>query len=257
VSLVKKDKIFDVAPSRGVLYIVFGDNFIKEMKYSAESVKRYNPDLHITAFADKPVECEFIDEVQIMEVRHMRPKIDHISLSPYDKTLFLDTDTIVNHSLDDLFRILDKYDIALAHDLARKRKKFFHTIPEYGEIPYSFSEVNTGVMAFNKNERVQELFDTWKQYFYKYYQVVPWDQPSFRVSLWQSSVSLYVLPVEYNIRSQANREKQVRFHHEFGEEHLKPRIYHMHADPRINQGTYEVDSLDDALRYCLDNFMEY
>ncbi len=87
--------------NKGVLYIVFGDNFIQEMKFSAESVKKYNPDLHITVFSDRSVECEFIDDVKIMEVRHLRPKIDYIGLAPYDKTLFLDTDTIVNHSLED------------------------------------------------------------------------------------------------------------------------------------------------------------
>ena len=242
---------------RGVLYIVFGDNFIQEMKFSAESVKKFNPDLHITVFSDRDVICDFIDDVKIMKVNHLRPKIDYIDQTPYDQTLFLDTDTIVNHSLDDLFGILERHDMALAHDLARKRKKFKDTLPEYGKIPYSFSEVNTGVMVFNKNERVLNLFKAWKNYFYKYYQVVPWDQPSFRISLWESDVNLYVLPVEYNIRSKANREKQVRFHHEFGEEHLKPRIYHMHADTRINQGTYEVNSLEEALNTCKENMMEY
>ena len=54
-----------------------------------------------------------------------------------------------------------------------------------------------------------------------------------------------------------NREKQDRFHHEFGEEHLKARIYHMHADPRINQGTYEVKSMEEALEYCKKNMMRY
>jgi hypothetical protein len=68
---------------------------------------------------------------------------------------------------------------------------------------------------------------------------------------------MYVLPPEYNVRSIANREKQDRFHHEFGEEHLKARIYHMHADPRINQGTYEVKSMEEALEYCKKNFMRY
>ncbi len=46
--------------NRGVLYIVFGDNFIKELKFSAESVKKYNPDLHITVFSDKKFDCEYV-----------------------------------------------------------------------------------------------------------------------------------------------------------------------------------------------------
>ena len=242
---------------RGVLYIAFGDCFMKELRFSAESVKKYNPDLHISVFTDKPFECEFVDNVQIMEVRHLRPKIDYIKFAPYEETIFLDTDTIINHSLDDLFGILQKYDMALVHDLARKRKKFESTIPAYGEIPYSFSEINTGVIAFKKNDKTNKLFEDWRENFYKYYNVVPWDQPSFRVSVWNSDVTMYVLPPEYNIRSVMNREKQDRFHHEFGEEHLKARIYHMHADPRINQGTYEVKSMEEALEYCKKNMMRY
>jgi len=70
-------------------------------------------------------------------------------------------------------------------------------------------------------------------------------------------LKLYIFPVEYNIRSKANREKNRKMHDQFGEEHLTPRIYHMHADNRINKGTYEVASLEEALEYCKNNFMEY
>ena len=62
--------------------------------------------------------------------------------------------------------------------------------------------------------------------------------------------------MEYNIRSKANREKQRKFHHEFGEEHLTPRIFHMHVDD-INNGKYGVESLEDVVEYCKKNFMEY
>jgi hypothetical protein len=31
----------------------------------------------------------------------------------------------------------------------------------------------------------------------------------------------------------------------------------MHADTRINQGTYEVNSLEEALNTCKENMMEY
>ena len=227
---------------QGVLYIAFGKNFLKEMLISAESVKKHCPDLHITVFSDKMVESKFIDHCRLIKVSHLRPKIDYIHMTPYERTLFLDTDTIVDRNIEDMFALLDNFDYAATHDLARKRRKYSKTIPDYGNIPYSFSEVNTGVMVFKKNERVLNLFQMWKDNFYKYYNFSPWDQPSFRVSLWKSI---------------ANREKQRRFHHEFGEEHLAPRIYHMHADTRINQGTYEVKNLEEALKICKNNFMEY
>jgi len=245
---------------RGVLYIAFGDNFIKEMLLSAESVKKHNPNLPITVFTNSPVDSEFVDRSVLIDVKHLRPKIDYIAATPYDETLFLDTDTIINRDIEDMFELLNNFDYAATHDLARKRKKYSATIPEYKNIPYSFSEVNTGVMVFKKNDAVMKLFKAWRENFYKYYHYCPWDQPSFRVSLWKSiqdGLKFYVFPVEYNIRSKANREKQRKFHHEFGEEHLAPRIYHMHADTRINQGTYEVESLEEALKICKENFMEY
>ena len=245
---------------KGVIYIAFGKNFIKEMLISAESVKKHNPGLHITAFIDSPVKSEFIDSVKIIQARHLRPKIDYIDQTPYEQTLFLDTDTIIDRNIEDMFDLLDNFDMAGTHDLARKRKKYSTVIPEYGKIPYAFSEINTGVLVFNRSEKILNLFRMWRENFYRYYHHCPWDQASFRFSLWQSiqeGLKFYVFPVEYNIRSKANREKQRRFHHEFGEEHLAPRIYHMHADTRINQGTYEVETLEEALKICKQNFMEY
>tara|TARA_R110002020_G_scaffold78557_5_gene197485 strand:- start:2510 stop:3259 length:750 start_codon:yes stop_codon:yes gene_type:complete len=244
---------------RGIVYVGFGENFVKELAFSAESVKRYNPGLHITAFVDKPNDCKYVDDWKIIVPRHRRPKIDNLSKTPYEQTMFLDTDTIVQYNISDMFDILENFDYAACHDLARKRVKYSRVIKPYGEIPYSFSELNTGVMVFKKNQRVLDLFDLWKTNFYKYYKHCPWDQPTFRISLWESiknGLKFHTFPVEYNIRSKANREKQRKFHHEFGEEHLTPRIFHMHVDD-INNGKYGVESLEDVVEYCKKNFMEY
>ena len=46
--------------TKGVLYIGFGANFIKEMLFSAESVKRNCPDMHITVFSDNEVDSDFV-----------------------------------------------------------------------------------------------------------------------------------------------------------------------------------------------------
>jgi len=242
--------------NKGVLYIAFGDNFLKEMLYSAESVKRNSPDMHITVFSDREVDSDFIDDCRLIEVKHIRAKVDYIQYSPYDQTIFLDTDTVVDHDISEMFGILEKYDFAICHDLARKRENVSKLIPEYAEIPYAFSEINPGVMVFNMNERVSKFFSGWRELFYKHFDKWPYEQPTFRTALWQSDVSLYILPPEYNIRSRTNREKQRKFHHEYGEDHLKPRIYHMHAD-NINQNKYDVESVDDALDFCKNNFMEY
>lgn len=245
---------------RGILYIATGKNFTRELLLSAESVKKHNPGIHISAFVDYPIESEFVDQFYQIDAKHIRPKVDFIEQTPYEETIFLDTDTIIDYNIMDMFDLLDNFDLGITHCIARKRKKYSELIPEYGKIPYSFSECNTGVFVFKKNEKTLKLFSDWKKYFQKYYNVCPWDQASFRVSIWKAcleGLKMYIFPVEYNIRSKANREKNRKRHDQFGADHLTPRIYHMHVDNRINKGTYEVSSLEEALTYCKNNFMEY
>ena len=243
--------------NRGVLYIAFNDNFIKEALLSAESVKKHCPDLDVTFFSDRMVDSEFVDNCKVISVNHIRAKVDYVDQTPYDETIFLDTDTIIDHDITEMFEILDNFDFAIAHDGARRRDNICAKIPEYANIPYAFSEVNPGVMVFKRNEKVLHFFQSWREIFYKYFNRWPYEQPTFRVALWNSSMKYYILPPEYNARSIHTRAKQDKFKHEFGQAHLKPRIYHMHVDTRINQGIYEVESVETALKYCKENHMKF
>jgi hypothetical protein len=231
--------------NKGVIYIVFGKKYIDEAILSASSVKQYCPDLHVTFFCDEEVKSEFVDDTTIMNVKHIRPKVDYIHLSPYEETILLDSDTIANHDISDLFDILKRYDLGVAHDFARKRDNVSALIPPYKEIPYCFSEVNPGVLVFKKCKAVDDFFEIWRNYFYAYFNVWPYEQPTFRVALWKSDLNFYILPPEYNLRSKQCRDKARKLHHEFGDTHLKERILHMH---------YDKKNMKEALAYCLENY---
>jgi len=242
---------------KGIIYTVYNAlgnmEFFRELSISVESFRKFHPDLHITCFSDmKPDELlklvPGIDECIQINCQILRAKVDVLKHSPYEKTLFLDTDTVFNYNVYDIFDMLDEYELVITHCLARKREKYSKCIPEYKNIPYAFSEVNTGVLGFKKCDNIDNLFDLWPKYYRKYYNVCPYDQPTFRVSLWESKARLYILPPEYNARSKQNREKQRTFHHEFGHEHLRERILHMH---------HKQKNLDSALQYCLENYLEY
>ena len=239
-------------PNEGFVYIFHGEKFRNEALLSVESLKNVHPDAHVTAFCDEFIEHALFDNVVKIKPSSIRSKVMNLHSSPYDKTLFLDTDTIFFRSVSDIFEMLDRYDFCLAHDLARKRQKYSKIMPEYKAIPYAFAELNTGVIGYRKSGKVSECFDLWQHYYQKYYRKllrsVPYDQPSFRIALWESRASLYVLPPEYNIRSIANREKQNIYKKEMGEEHLEKRIIHMHHDQ---------DNLDDAKAFCVDNAQPY
>jgi hypothetical protein len=122
--------------------------------------------------------------------------------SPYERTLFLDTDTWVARDIDGLFELLDHYDLA-ASQLSEGHQ---YTIPE---VPHSFPEFNTGVILFSRRLVEKGFFDTWKQHHLAWKKTGPErglapfdiasDQLSFRLAVYQSpEIRTHVLPPEYN-----------------------------------------------------------
>ncbi|MFC1830915.1 hypothetical protein ACFL0S_02710, partial [Thermodesulfobacteriota bacterium] len=103
--------------TRGVVYIATGEKFVEEALISAQSVRKCMPEMAIVLFTDL---AELVDNppepvnsvVLLSDVRKscldkMYPLLD----TPFDRTLFLDTDTYVCDRIDELFEVLDHYDI--------------------------------------------------------------------------------------------------------------------------------------------------
>ena len=248
---------------KGYLYIAYGEAFTKEALMSIESLRRFT-DLPIAVYTDQKelveskVELLNINLVGEIIANHLRAKVDYMDQSPFVKTVFLDTDTVIVRNCDDMFDLLDRFDISIVNDYARKRKKYADTVPEYGEIPYAFSEANSGVIAFNNSTRTQTFLKMWKEYFYKYFRETNgWDQISFRISLWKSNVRIHHMPFEYNVRSAENREKQKRFKHEFGEDHMESRIIHIHYDSEIHKGIFNIESVEQLENIVKQKAVEY
>lgn len=234
----------------GILYIAFGNSFTEEAKMSLASLRRFNEKIPVCFMTDDISTLKELDDPNLLKVsidpQHIRAKVDFVDKTPFRKTLYLDSDTLIVRDISDIFETLSRFDIAVTHDYARKRLKYSKIIPEYEKIPYAFSEVNGGVFAFNANKKTEAMLKMWRDYFYKYYaQTNGWDQVSLRISLWESQVSMFHMPCEYNIRSHANREKQDRFKHEFGEQHMAPRIYHMHYDSEVHRGIFKMKDLEE------------
>lgn len=235
--------------SRGYIYVASNDvggvkenDYIQEAIFSANSLKNVDPQAKITLFTDKPIKNDIFDEIKIVNMS-LRCKQKCFLDSPYEKTIYIDTDTYINYKIDDLFDMLDKYEILGCHDYARKRN--FPEIPEYMKIPYSFSEINGGVMAFKKSENFTNFINLWNNYYEKYKKFIKWDQPSLRIALWESNINLYILPLEFNRRSQGTKEKVVNMiktnHPYFTEDSLKTRIYHFHGIEKMKKTRGEIE----------------
>lgn len=216
----------------GIVYIAFQKNpkadRIKEVTHSVKSLKSTHPELHVTLFTDKDPKIKHFDDVKIISVDSERVKQKYLYDSPYENTLYLDTDTDIAGSIIELFGLMDRFDIAATHDLIRKHEKKSKVYPDYAAIPDGFPEYAGGVILFKKSPAVENFFKVWRENFVKWCELTGEvrDQPSFRVSLWQcKDLHIHTLPPEYNIRSK-------KYHN------IKPRIYHWHnmSDENLKGG---------------------
>ncbi|MEO1133723.1 MAG: hypothetical protein AAFX40_13565 [Cyanobacteria bacterium J06639_1] len=188
--------------SAGIIYIASGSKYVKEACQSAASVKQHMPDVPITLFADEAMDCPHIEEAIVLDAEQMQAggkilKVVCMEKSPYDRTLFLDTDTYVCADISDLFHLLDRYDLAATQA----------PIAMHGSIagvPDCFPELNTGLIAYRKSPAVTELLQKWVEFYRRNraattHRYCP-DQPPFREALYGSDVRVAVLHGEYNCR---------------------------------------------------------
>lgn len=239
----------------GFLYIVTGDGYVKECLFSIQSLRMVNSE-RVCVFAPEKYRSMIEPKCDLffpMDSKIKRPKVEFISQSPFEKTVYLDSDTYVDQNISDLFVLLDKYDFAGAFCNSRARENYGKVIRKYGEIPYPFSEINTGVMAFKSSPAVRALFDSWKKYYYEFLpKTSGWDQPSFRVALWESDAKICHLPPEYNVRPKAVYEKVKGNKDSLGHLHMEPRIFHGHYSADVHRGFFELSSITELRQVLRD-----
>jgi hypothetical protein len=189
--------------SRGVVYIATGQAFVDEALISARSVRERMAALPIALFTDLehlvshppyPVDLVFlIKDVRKSCLDKMYPLLD----TPFERTLFLDTDTYLCDRVDELFEILDHYDIAVVHPPYRVQY-------EIEGIPECFPEPNTGVIVFRRSPEALKAIGQWPVEYDRQQaseRKPHHDQHSFRAALYGSDARVLILPHEYNFRN--------------------------------------------------------
>jgi len=210
----------------GVVYIVFGDKYLKKFNFSVKTLKKIHPNLHVTLFTDKHIENKHVDDIRIINVSGTRIKQYHLYDSPYENTLYIDATSGIVGSIIDIFGLMERFDIACVQDLMRKDNKKSVVYPDYAVIPDGFPEYSGGIILFKKNKAVENFFDMWCRNFKIWYDITGEhrDQPSLRVSLWQCvDLKIHTLPSEFSIRTK-------QYHN------IVPRIYHYHNMNEKNLG---------------------
>lgn len=183
------------ANQMGVIYVASGKRYVDEAANSANSLKKEMPGIPVHLHSDlSNVPNVFDRNFRLTECRYnCYDKVPPLLNSPFRKTLFLDTDTYVSGSLEEIDILLDRYDLLVCHTAFRDPNPI-------AEIPSSFTEFNTGMIAFRKNEKTDAFLRKWLENYEMMGHKA--DQPAFRKTLWEDDqIRTYILPPEYNFRT--------------------------------------------------------
>ena len=210
--------------SDGIIYITYGIKYVQAALESARSARKHCPDLSIHLFVDQKSHDALglakdkgpISSIGILENPHRRSKTDTMALTPFDRTLYLDSDTRVAEDIRPMFAVLDRFDIAAAQ--AMRRNSEFRTEVWKEKPPASFAEMNTGVILYRSSEPVLAMMRKWGEAYTEAKH--RHDQPTFRELLWTSDLKVATLPPEYNVR-------YLKYKFMWEKSEAVPMIYHM------------------------------
>lgn len=95
-----------------------------EFEHSFLTLKKHHPNTPVTLFTnyDDLLDNKIgVDNVlKINSDWGFIPKVDGLRQSPYGKTIFLDCDTQINSSIDELFDLIEEYDLAICQEYTNK-----------------------------------------------------------------------------------------------------------------------------------------
>lgn len=193
-------------PEQGYLFAFFGKQYREEAIRSAKRIKVVDRDAHITAVTTEEEDFEdAFDHVVFRKFssgtyqRHLLYKVLHMyRCSPYQRTLFLDSDTYLCYAVPELFDLLDHFDVGVTHG------PYDTSIPKlYDREVVGYWPFNTGVITFSKNAVNERVFDLWSTLYEDHvngpdeYGI---DQEFLNTALLRYSARVCTLPVQYNAR---------------------------------------------------------
>lgn len=143
----------------GVIYTASGKRYVAEAIYSAKTLKRHNKRLKATLFtSDKGIKSRYFDEIIFQPpVKHpQKYKIENMLNSPYEYTLYLDSDTEIKDKIEELFDFLLIYDMGLTNRVKCSWGNPVKYIDFIDEECY-----NGGFLLFKKMESVNNFLKAW------------------------------------------------------------------------------------------------
>lgn len=186
------------ADDKGVIYVATGPDYLDLARQSLATLRQTNPNLPADLFTDVPEAASDLgfDAVHRIALPHERSKLDCMAETRFARTLYLDCDTLVLSPFGDLFDLLERFELAMAHDVRRASGLIQEGLEE--ETPYAFPQLNSGVVLYRNSPQTMAFLKQWARSYRD--SGVPRDQIVLKDLLWRSDIRFYVLPPEFNLR---------------------------------------------------------
>jgi hypothetical protein len=191
----------------GVLFVATGAGYRALARRAAESVARASPGLPIDLHTDEAVDPGVFASVTVIDNPWHRSRIDAMAATRFERTLHLDADVLALADLRDAFDVLDRFDVALAHDQARNSPAANAVWRK--PLPPAFPQFNGGVIAYRRTPQVLAFLRLWAETLRE--TGMRKDQPSLRELLWDSDLRIATLPPEYNLLDLGSVRRWDRF----------------------------------------------
>lgn len=141
--------------SRGIAYLAFGARCREEVKRSIVSVRKHSPNMPIaviteSAWSEEPLPDHFVVREGVASFG-VKPEF-LFSATPFDRTVAIDTDTVLGRDLSPVFDLLDHYEFCV-------RFVGPETVGEAGLRFHPYA--SSGMILFRKTEAVRRLFALW------------------------------------------------------------------------------------------------
>ncbi len=178
------------SPTRGALYVIWGDYNKPALDRSLASLRAFHPDLPVHVKSLQP-DATLLDKAGMFD------------MSPFDETVFLDVDTVVMGNLEFGFTKARQFGCAVCICECPWARR-------YGSLEGDMVEYNTGVLFFN--QFAKPLFGLWKELAPKVDSSITFvvdgepgrmplnDQAGFALAVEQSGQLPFVLPHNWNFR---------------------------------------------------------
>jgi hypothetical protein len=201
---------------QGVVYcLTDSEAYLAAGLISALTLRSFEPDLPIAIVSNLPrinllslqphgISTRFLtpQELPVKNAFVSRYVKTHlIDWSPFRSTLFLDADILPCSSVSDLWQYLDKAAIAMVKDRLPMVELCDHISEAeksltLAQIPPKTIQFNSGVMLWQNNEAMQQLFAQWQQEWQIFQKQ---DQLALVRALHRCQVSVAEIPQTYNV----------------------------------------------------------